>query len=128
MFVGGCAGSTGGGVKVIRWLMTFKIIIAELEVVRVAVMSYLGDHHTYPPDRNRGTIPPGLEAYLPEGYSFTTEYYVIDYDNWAPSEGFIGLTVITPDTVIGGAMIDILGPNSWSNGTDKFTWVIDWID
>ncbi|WP_254764609.1 TrkH family potassium uptake protein [Natrinema marinum] len=40
MLVGGCAGSTGGGVKVVRWLIVFKILRRELftashpEVVR----------------------------------------------------------------------------------------------
>lgn len=33
MFVGGCAGSTGGGIKVIRVLMVGKILFAELERV-----------------------------------------------------------------------------------------------
>ncbi|NOX58092.1 MAG: TrkH family potassium uptake protein [Planctomycetes bacterium] len=33
MFVGGCAGSTGGGIKVIRILIAFKVMVAELERV-----------------------------------------------------------------------------------------------
>ncbi|MDP6153680.1 MAG: TrkH family potassium uptake protein [Phycisphaeraceae bacterium] len=31
MFIGGSAGSTSGGVKVIRWLIVFKVLAAELE-------------------------------------------------------------------------------------------------
>jgi trk system potassium uptake protein TrkH len=31
MFIGGCAGSTGGGMKVIRWLLMTKILGLELE-------------------------------------------------------------------------------------------------
>ncbi len=31
MFIGGCAGSTSGGLKVIRWLLIFKIVRHELE-------------------------------------------------------------------------------------------------
>lgn len=31
MFVGGCAGSTGGGIKVVRWLLLTKILGLELE-------------------------------------------------------------------------------------------------
>lgn len=31
MFFGGCAGSTGGGIKVIRILIAFKVILAEIE-------------------------------------------------------------------------------------------------
>ena len=33
MAVGGCAGSTGGGIKVMRVLIAFKVILAELELV-----------------------------------------------------------------------------------------------
>jgi len=33
MFVGGCAGSTGGGIKVMRVIIAFKVILAELEHV-----------------------------------------------------------------------------------------------
>ena len=33
MFVGGCGGSTGGGIKVIRFVMLIKILWAELEAV-----------------------------------------------------------------------------------------------
>lgn len=33
MFVGGCAGSTGGGCKVIRFYIAFKVIMAEFEKV-----------------------------------------------------------------------------------------------
>ena len=31
MFVGGCAGSTGGGLKVVRILICVKVLLAELE-------------------------------------------------------------------------------------------------
>ncbi len=33
MFVGGCAGSTGGGIKVIRLLVAFKVVLCEIERV-----------------------------------------------------------------------------------------------
>ncbi len=33
MFIGGCAGSTGGGIKVIRCIILFKVLYAELEAV-----------------------------------------------------------------------------------------------
>lgn len=33
MFVGGCGGSTGGGIKVIRFVILFKVLWAELELV-----------------------------------------------------------------------------------------------
>jgi trk system potassium uptake protein TrkH len=33
MFVGGCAGSTGGGIKVIRFVILAKVLLAEIEAV-----------------------------------------------------------------------------------------------
>jgi prepilin-type N-terminal cleavage/methylation domain-containing protein len=101
-------------------------IIQTLQVVRVAVFNYQSDHDTFPPDRDRGVIPPGLGTYLPAGFSFNNPDYTLDYDNWASSQGFIGLTVITPDTTLGHAVINMLGNNSWSDGHTKFTWVLEW--
>ena len=101
--------------------------VSELHVIRVAVMSYLGDTHTWPADVARGRIPSGLEVYLPDGFSFAPEAYTIDYDNWSGiSEGFIGLAIITADSDLGTAMMDILGSNAWTNGSRKFTWVLEW--
>ena len=101
--------------------------VADLEVVRVAVLNYQAEHHSWPADRNRGIIPPGLEAYLPEGFSFFQEEYTIDFDNWsAQSQKLVGLTVITNEPELGRQMLWLMDPNTWTNGTDKFTWVIEW--
>lgn len=102
--------------------------LSNLDVIRVGVLQYQADHHAWPPDRNRGRIPPGLEEFLPEGFSFSTDHYVMDYDNWSSKQGFIGLTVITDDEELGQAMLAMLGDNTWSNGKDKFTYVIEWTD
>ena len=103
--------------------------VSELHVIRIAVMNYVGDKHTWPADVGRGRIPTGLAEFLPSGFTFTPEGYVVDYDNWSTkSQGFIGLTVITTDAQLGQAVVDILGPNSWTDGGTKFTWVIEWTD
>lgn len=100
--------------------------VSELHVIRVAVLNYVGDRHTYPPDRNRGQIPPGLAEYLPANFSFVRPGYTIDYDEWSGSRGFVGLTIITQDRLLGQAMVDMLGTNTWSDGNQKFTWVVEW--
>lgn len=103
--------------------------VADLNVIKVAVMSYLGENHRWPADVNRGKIPSGLAEYLPEDFSFVQEDYTIDYDDWSTKKnGFVGLTVITKDEALGQAMLDLLGSNTWTNGKDKFTWVIEWTD
>lgn len=103
--------------------------VSDLHVIRVAVMGYVGDNHTWPADVSRGNIPSGLADYLPDGFSFGNEHYTIDYDNWmAKSNGFVGLTVITTEVLMGQEMVNILGPNTWTDGASKFTWVIEWAD
>lgn len=101
--------------------------VSDLQVIRVAVLSYHADHHTYPKDVGRGQIPSGLGDYLPDGFLLTQKYYTMDYDNWSgKSQGFVGLTVITTDKVLGDEMVRMLRPNAWSNGSNKFSWVIEW--
>jgi len=102
--------------------------IGDLEVIRVAVLQYQGDRHEWPPDRNRGQIPPGLEEYLPDGFSFVGDDYVMDYDNWSRNRGFIGLTIITQEPELGDAMLSLLGDGTWTNGRNKFTWILDWTE
>jgi prepilin-type N-terminal cleavage/methylation domain-containing protein len=103
--------------------------VSELHVIRVAVMGYLADTNTWPAEVARGRIPSGLGDYLPDGFSFAPEAYTIDYDNWSgTSEGFIGLAIITAEPELGAAMVDMLGSNAWTNGSDKFTWVIEWVE
>jgi len=103
--------------------------ISDLQVVRVAILNYHANHHVYPADVNRGQVPEGLGAYLPDGFSLTQKYYTMDYDNWSQTaEGFVGLTVITTDAVLGAEMVWMLRPNAWSNGSNKFTWVVEWTD
>lgn len=101
--------------------------VSDLQVVRVAVLNYHADRSTYPKDVSRGRIPSGLAEYLPQGFSLTQKYWTVDYDNWsAASQGFVGLTVITKDKLVGDEMVRMLRPNAWTNGSDKFTWVIEW--
>lgn len=101
--------------------------VSDLQVVRVAVLNYHADRLAYPKDANRGKVPAGLASYLPTRFSLTQKHYTVDYDNWSnQAQGFVGLTVITKDRAVGQEMIRMLRPNAWSNGSDKFTWVVEW--
>lgn len=101
--------------------------ISDLEVLRVAVLNYHATAMVFPADVNRGLVPSVLLPYVPSGFSMVQERYTVDYDNWSTQpEGFVGLTVITTDSVLGNEMVRMLQPNAWSNGSNKFTWVIEW--
>ena len=97
-----------------EWRSTCEVY-AELDVIRKAAQEYQAEHHTWPGDRNRGQVPVGLEAYLPAGFDFEKEPYVLDYDNWTPTSGApfqVGLTVICNDEALGRAVLEVLGSNA----------------
>ncbi len=104
--------------------------VADLQVLRVAVLTYQADNKVWPPDASVGAMPAGLAPYLPEDYSFSKETYTLNYDNWTThSPYFIAVTVETnADPVFGDAVVDLLGSNAWTNGSFKFTWVMEWLN
>ena len=104
--------------------------VADLEVLRIAVLSYLADNNVWPPDASVGSMPAGLAPYLPDDYSFVKEDYTLNYDNWTThSPYFIAVTAETgSDPVLGAAVVDLLGSNAWTNGSFKFTWIIEWLN
>jgi prepilin-type N-terminal cleavage/methylation domain-containing protein len=105
--------------------------VGDLQVVRQAVYQYLGDKHQWPPDASVGVVPAGMAEYLPDGWSMVKDHYEINYDNWsggAAAAEFIAVTVEVADTDFGSYVVDMLGPNAWTNGTSKFTWVLEWLD
>lgn len=99
--------------------------VSELNAVKTAVQQYEGDFLQYPDEVNAGQIPPGLEAYLPEGFTFTYDDYVMDYDNFISSGGAfrVGLTIVPNDVTLGEAMRANSGDAIFElNG--NFTWII----
>lgn len=102
--------------------------MSDLNVVRVALENYRADENTWPPDQNRGTIPPGLDAYLPGGFDFNREDWILDYENFASGAGYVGVSVRTSDQDLGLMLFDLLGNNAFQSGPDGYTWVIAWVD
>lgn len=69
-----------------------------------------------------------MREYLPEGFTFLKDGYTLDYDNWSLNSRAlfnVGVTVITDEENLGRALLDMLGENAWTDGSQKFTWVID---
>ena len=60
----------------------------------------------------------------------TKERYQLNYDNWTNvgQVDFIAVTVEVNDTDFGSYVLDMLGPNAWTNGSFKFTWVLEWLN
>ncbi|MFW6206480.1 MAG: type IV pilin protein [Gemmatimonadota bacterium] len=102
--------------------------MSQLNSVRVALLSYQAEEDEWPADENRGVIPPGLETYLPEGFTFTRDDYLLDYENHSGGAGFVGVSVRTDNSELGLMLFELLGNNTFLEGTDGYAWVIEWTD
>ncbi len=100
-------------------------IIGDLQVVRVAVLSFQADKSRWPADRSSGTVPPDLVEYLPVGFSFSDPLYTLDYDNWSATGPFsVGVSITTADRDLGWTLLGMLGPNAWGQD-ERYSWIIE---
>lgn len=99
-------------------------VIADLEVIRVALYSYQTDVNVWPADVSEGVIPAGLDAFLPGNFSFVKDGYTLDYEYWGGSPFMMGVSVITSDVELGLTALDMLSSPKWTSG-NKYTWVIE---
>ncbi len=106
----------------------------DLEVVKVATLNYNANHHTWPAEAGLGSIPTGLDTYLPENYSFVKDGYQLDYENWALPSGLpsdpsasllIGVSVTVDDPLMGNALLEFLGTAIVFSVSTTHTIVID---
>ena len=98
--------------------------ISNMRLIRLAAFNFQSDQQVWPSETAAGVVPPGLEAYLPEGFELVQEDYTLDFDNWGGSPFLIGVTIITPDSVLGRTALEMLSTPKWTVG-DKYTWVIE---
>lgn len=96
-------------------------VLADIQAVRVAAYAYNADTNQWPPDVNRGIVPPELEPYLGTGFSFRKEHYNLDWDNWVLPDGspsqpgtgtVVGISLTTQDEAFGAALVSLLGENT----------------
>ena len=98
-------------------------IINDLYVVRTAAYQYQAEENAWPPDAERGDVPPDFAPYV-ETVDFAGDGYALDWDNWDP---IIGISVIVEDPGLESA---ILGTLAESEGTfmrmdDRYTYFIE---
>lgn len=108
--------------------------LGEINAIRVAAFAYQADHHLWPPDVNRGIVPPELVPYLPDGFSFDREHYLLDWDNWMLPDGspskastsvLLGISLTTSNEALGQALIDLVGEQAVQYTIDEhYTFII----
>ena len=90
---------------------------ADMQVVRFATLDYQADLLSWPAEAAAGVIPPGLDSYLPEGFSFSGNGYQLDFESWTLPEGLpgdpnttmlIGISVVADEDDLGNAIAEFL--------------------
>ena len=85
-------------------------LAGDVRAVTVAVFSYYGDKDLWPAEVGAGTVPVGLEPYLPGelSQSFDRGFYALDYENifTTPTQPIIGVSVTSTDVRLMAKFID----------------------
>jgi prepilin-type N-terminal cleavage/methylation domain-containing protein len=95
-------------------------IVSDTRLILHAAQLYVADHGHYPPDGWWGEVTPGLEPYLPDGfsfsrtpeldvmYSFDNAMYPVEHQGYARSVGiWVSVSVWTKDQSILNAIMAV---------------------
>lgn len=117
--------------------MTYRARAAEvdgdLQVVRTATVQFNGDQFTWPAEVGSGVVPPELDGYLPEGFSFQGNGYELDYErltgiflpNDPSTTQLIGIAVTADTDELSNAIVELLGGSILYSSGRKHTVAID---
>lgn len=92
-------------------------VFGDLNVVRQSTLDYNADQNGWPTEVASGVVPPELNGFLPDNFSFQGDGYEIDYENltvtglpYDPSvTRLIGAAVTVPDNALSNAIVEVLG-------------------
>jgi prepilin-type N-terminal cleavage/methylation domain-containing protein len=87
-------------------------VAGEFVTVRLAAYNYEADHNNqWPSDQGPGIVPPEMVSYLPNGFSFVTPTYQLDWDNRTPSTVpyQVAISMTTTDDRLMNALVQSLG-------------------
>jgi len=97
-------------------------LLGRIDVVEVAVQSYLGDNNSWPAETGAGVVPTGLINYLPENFSFTGEEFQLDWENGG---GLIGVGIVTDNELLGNALVDLAGAGRWFVSGNRYVFILE---
>lgn len=116
--VGLLAGLAIPNIRTVQYRARAAEVAGDLEVVKVAAVSYNGDMHDWPGDAASGTIPAELSAFLPANFSFQGNGYELKFEHYPLPMGLpydpsvtqlIGVSVTAVDDALSNAIVELLG-------------------
>jgi prepilin-type N-terminal cleavage/methylation domain-containing protein len=108
--------------------------LGDVEVVRTAAANYHARTNAWPADAVAGQVPPELVSDLPEGFTFDRGEYQLDWDRfslpvgmpgWSGGRTLLGVSVTTPDELLGNAVAALVGTGGWYGIGHTNTFLID---
>lgn len=90
-------------------------VVGEFTTVRLAAYNYEADHNNHwPGGAASGVVPGEMIPYLPDGFSFVTPSYTLDWDNRAPSTDpyMLAISLTSSDPALMNALAQNLGNNA----------------
>ena len=131
--VGILAGLAIPNLRNMTWRARATEVAGDIEVVRVSTNQYNADQFAWPAEVGQGVVPPELNGFLPDGFSFQGDGYEIDYDRLSPvvvpgdpgTTQLIAVTVVADTDELSNAIVAMLsGSIIWSIGRSH-TFIID---
>ena len=132
--VGILAGLAIPNMRTIQFRARAAEVAGDIEVVRIAAVSYNGDEHMWPADVAPGVVPAELNGYLPDGFSFDANGYQLKFENFATPGGLpgypsmsqlIGVSVTLDTDPLSNAVYELLGGGIISSAGRTHTFLID---
>jgi prepilin-type N-terminal cleavage/methylation domain-containing protein len=80
--VGILAGLAIPNIRTVQFRARAAEVAGDIDVVRIATVSYNADMHAWPPDAALGVVPVELTGFLPSGFSFQGNGYELKFENY----------------------------------------------
>jgi len=97
-------------------------LLGRIDVVEVAVQSYLADNNAWPDDGTDGQAPDALAEYLPDDFLFNGEDFQLKWENGG---GLKGVAVVTDNEELGNALLDVAGPGRWFVSGNRYVFILE---
>ena len=131
--VGILAGLAIPNLRNMTWRARATEVAGDIEVVRVSTNQYNADAFAWPAEVGQGVVPPELNGFLPDGFSFVGNGYELDFERLSPvvvpgdpnTTQLIAVAVVIDTDELSNAVVELLGGSILYSVGRKHTFIID---